>query len=45
MDWQDWIVALVAVVVGIVLVRKAWRLFTCRDTQCSSCNKECNHRK
>ena len=46
MDWQSIVVAVIAVVVVAVIIRKAWRLFTCRDTsRCSSCTKECSHRK
>lgn len=46
MDWQSVIVAIVAVVVAAVIVRKTWRMFTCHDTsRCSGCNKECSHRK
>ena len=46
MDWQSIVVAIIAVVVVAVIIRKAWRLFTCHDTsRCSGCTKECNHRK
>lgn len=45
MGWQDWAVAAVAVVVAVALIRRIWRFFMCRDTRCSSCDKECKHRK
>ena len=46
MDWQSIVVAIIAVVVVAVIIRKAWRLFTCHDTsRCTGCTKECSHRK
>lgn len=45
MSWQEWIIAAIAVVVAIIVARRIWHLFTCGTTQCSSCDKECPHRK
>ena len=46
MNWQNIIVAIVAVIVAVVVVIKVWRFFACRDkSSCSSCNKECRHRR
>lgn len=45
MNWQDIIVWIVALVVAIVVARKIWRFFACRDaSKCSSCSKECRRR-
>ena len=46
MDWQSIVVAIFAVVVVAVIIRNAWRHFTCHDTsRCSGCTNECSHRK
>ena len=46
MTWQDWGVAVVAVVVAIILVRRVWRFFACGERNaCDGCTKECNRRK
>ena len=46
MDWQSIVVAVIAVVVVAVIIRKTWRLFTCRNASaCTGCTKECDHRK
>lgn len=46
MNWQDWAVAIIAALVGIALIRRIWRFFTCSESSaCSACNKECNRRK
>ena len=46
MSWQDWAVAVIAVVVAIALVVRIWRFFTCHNqSKCSSCDKECKLRK
>lgn len=46
MDWQSVVVGIVAVVVVAVIIRKAWRLFSCRDeSKCSGCDKDCSLRK
>lgn len=43
MDWQSVVVGIIAVVVVVVIIRKAWRLFSCRDeSKCMGCNKECS---
>lgn len=45
-DWQETIVAVVAIVVSIVVIRRVWRFFVCGDScACSECSKECRHRK
>jgi hypothetical protein len=45
-SWQDVVVAVVAIVVGILVVRRVWRFFVCGDScSCSDCSKECAHRK
>ena len=45
MNWQEIVVWAIAVVVAIVVARKIWRFFACRDSaKCSSCDKECRHR-
>ena len=46
MEWQSIVVAIVAVVVAAVIVRKTWHMFFCHNTShCSGCNKECSHHK
>ncbi|MBP3547520.1 MAG: hypothetical protein J6J64_02460 [Alistipes sp.] len=46
MSTQEWIVALVAVVVGIVVVHKVVRFFRCpTESSCDGCSKECSHRR
>ena len=45
-SWQEVVVAVVAIVVAIIVVRRVWRLFVCGDScSCSECGKECAHRK
>ena len=45
-SWQEAVVAVVAVVVGVIVVRRIWRFFVCGDScSCSDCSKECSHRK
>ena len=45
-DWQSVVVAVVAIVVGILVVRRVWRFFLCGDScSCSECGKECKHRR
>lgn len=45
-NWQNIVVAVVAIVVGVILVRRIWRFFVCGDScSCSECSKECAHRK
>ena len=45
-SWQEAVVAVVAVVVGVIVVRRIWRFFVCGDScSCSDCSKECKHRK
>ena len=44
--WQEAVVAVVAIVVGVIMVRRVWRFFVCGDVcSCSECGKECGHRK
>ena len=44
--WQEAVVAVVAIVVGVVVVRRVWHFFVCGDSySCSECTKECNHRR
>ena len=44
--WQEAVVAVVAIVVGVLVVRRVWRFFVCGDScSCAECSKECNHRK
>ena len=46
MNWQDWAVVAIAVAVGIALVVRVWRFFSCHEkSKCSSCDKECKLRK
>ncbi|MBO5820101.1 MAG: hypothetical protein J6R02_00745 [Alistipes sp.] len=47
MTWQDWSVAIIAVVVAAILARRIWRFFICGDTtsSCNGCTKQCHHRK
>ena len=37
MGWQDWAVAAIAVVVGVLLVRRVWRFSTCRSLESVYC--------
>ena len=44
--WQEAVVAVVAIVVGILIVRRVWRFFICGEScSCSECGKECCHRR
>ena len=44
--WQEAVVTVVAIVVGVIVVRRVWRFFVCGDVcSCSECGKECGHRK
>ena len=44
--WQETVVAVVAIIVGVVVVRRVWRFFVCGDScSCSECGKECSHRR
>ena len=45
-NWQDIVVGGVAIVVGVIVVRRIWRFFVCGDScSCQECGKECAHRK
>ena len=45
-NWQEALVTVVAIVVGVIVVRRVWRFFVCGDAcSCSECSKECSHRK
>ena len=45
-NWQDVAVAVIAIVVGVMVVRRIWRFFVCGDScSCADCGKECSHRK
>lgn len=45
-NWQEAVVAVVAIVVCVLVVRRIWRFFICGDScSCSECGKECSHRK
>ena len=44
--WQETVVAVVAIVVGVLVVRRVWRFFVCGDScSCAECDKECSHRR
>lgn len=46
LTWQDWAVAVIAVIVFVALGYRVWRFFRCRgESACSSCDKECPIRK
>ena len=45
-SWQEVVVAVVAIVVAVIVVRRVWRFFTCGGScSCSECDKECTCRK
>ena len=45
-NWQDKAVVFIAVVVGVLVVRRILRFFVCGDScSCTECSKECEHRK
>lgn len=45
-NWQELAVAIIAIVVGVAVVRRVWRFFVCGDScSCEDCGKECSHRK
>lgn len=46
MGWQETVVAIVAVVVAVLVIRRVWHFFKCRgESACDGCNKECSHRR
>ena len=45
-NWQEVVVATVAIVAGILVIRRVWRFFICGDScSCEECGKECARRK
>lgn len=43
--WQDIAVAIIAIAVGVLLMRRVWQFFFCgRRSACEGCQKECNRR-
>ena len=45
-NWQEAVVAVVAIVVGVIVARRLWYFFACgSNCSCSECGKECSHRR
>ncbi|MBO7311416.1 MAG: hypothetical protein J6U82_01220 [Alistipes sp.] len=43
---QEIAVIAIAIVVGIILIRRIWNFFFCQEnSSCAECSKECNRRK